>query len=272
MKNTIYAVTAGVALAISANAGDYYPATTSPALISSAPVNDWGWTGFYAGAQIGVNFNPDNGGVLEFDSNLDGTYGDNVPFGSPDDANAFRENFDYNFEESLSYGIHIGYDYQLSDRWVVGAVAEYNFTNLSESQSGFSATPAFYHEERELDSFGSFRLRAGYLITPRTLLFVTGGLSYANVNYDFDSNNPNGTSRGDQNDEIGYVVGAGVETRVTQNWSLSAEYLYTNTGGSDFTTSFDNGPFAAAAGSTDARGSDDEFDFHTVQLKLTYRF
>ena len=109
-------------------------------------------------------------------------------------------------------------------------------------------------------------------MTDRTMLFVTGGLAYTNADYKFNSNNTNRTSSGGHDSDWGFVVGAGVETRLNQNWSLTMEYLYTNAGGNDFTTNFTNGPFATQSGSTNARGSEDDFDFHTLQLKLSYRF
>ncbi|WP_435892337.1 outer membrane protein [Oceaniferula spumae] len=266
MKTTILTIAAGGMLSALATAGEpvaYQPAPT--------PEPTWNWTGFYAGVQGGINFDTDNDGGLEFDSNLDGNYGDTVPFGA-DDGGAFRRNFEHEFHEAVSYGIHVGYDHQLNSKWVLGGVIDYNWTHLEESQSGFSATPAFYREERSLDNFGSARLRAGYLVTDRTLVFLTGGLAYGEVDFEFDSNNLSRTSSGGQDSDWGYVLGAGVETRLTPNWSLTFEYLYTNLGDGDFTTNFTNGPFAAEAGSTNARGSEDDFDFHTIQLKLSYRF
>lgn len=234
----------------------------------------YNWTGFYFGVQAGINFEPDTDGGLEFDSDLDGNYGDNVPFGSPDNAapNAFRRNFDHEFDEALSFGVHVGYDRQVNTKWVIGGILDYNFTNIEETQSGFSSTPAFYKEERTIENLATLRARAGYLVSDSTLIYVTGGLAYGDPEYRFNSNNPNGTSRGDIDSDFGFVLGVGMETRLNQNWSLGVEYLYTNFGDGDFTTSFNNGPFATQAGSTDARGSEEDFDFHTLQLKLTYRF
>ena len=151
---TILAALSGL-LPVSAIAGP------APVELQSAPEPEMGWTGFYMGIQGGVNFNGDSDGGLEFDSNLDGNFGDTVPFTGGD---AFGENFDHEFDEAGSIGVVIGYDYQIN-RWVLGGILDYNHTNISENQTGFSATPAFYREERTLDNVSTLRMRAGYLIT-----------------------------------------------------------------------------------------------------------
>lgn len=231
----------------------------------------WNWTGFYLGAQVGLNFKTETDDGLVLDSNLDGNFGDTVPFGEAPGTGAFGNNFGHEFDDALSYGVLLGYDQQF-DRFVLGAILDYNHTDILESQNGFSSTPAFYREERTIENLSTLRLRAGYLVTDRTLVYITGGLAYGDPEYAFNSNNPNGTSTGDADGDLGWVAGAGVETRITQNWSLTMEYLFTSFGDSDFNTSFNNGPFATAAGSTNVRGSEEDFFFHTVQAKLTYRF
>ena len=242
-----------------------------PMQMAMAPAPEWNWTGFYLGAQAGLNFDSDSDGGLEFDSNLDGNFGDTVPFGGDPGTGAFGNNFDHEFDESGSVGIVLGYDQQVN-RFVLGGLLDYNHTNVGENQSGFSATPAFYREERTINNISTLRLRAGYLITDRTLIYATAGLAYGDPEYQFNSNNPNGTSSGDNDGDFGYVFGGGLETRITQNWSLTLEYLYTNFGDGDFITSFDNGPFATNSGFTNARGSEEDFAFHTLQAKVTYRF
>ncbi|MBA3447074.1 MAG: porin family protein, partial [Pseudaminobacter sp.] len=79
------------------------------------------------------------------------------------------------------------------------------------------------------------------------------------------------TTSGGQDSDFGYTVGAGAETKLTTNVSLGFEYLYTNLGGNDFTANLVNGPFGGPPG-TNLTGTDDDFDFHTVQVKLSYRF
>ena len=59
---------------------------------------------------------------------------------------------------------------------------------------------------------------------------------------------------------------------VAENISIGVEYLYTNLGDDDSFTRFVAGPFGGGVGGfTDFTGSDD-FDFHTITAKLSYRF
>lgn len=251
--------------AISFGGDTYSGKMQAVTMAPSEPV--FSWTGFYAGVQAGVAFNPDDDGVLSFDTDLDGSYDDRI--------GAFGDNFEGNFDESVTFGVHVGYDYQM-DRFVVGLLADINKTDISQDQSGFSSTPAFYTERRELDYFATGRLRAGYLITDRFLAYVTGGIAYGEVDHSYLTDTPATVrSRGgeDDGDNFGYAIGAGLEARITQTISMTVEYLYTDFGSSDYTTNL-SGPaaFSSRAASTDSRGSDRDFDFHTVQVKLSYRF
>lgn len=246
--------------------GDSYSAKQNAVVMP--PVQEvFNWTGFYLGVQVGVAFNPDDDGVLAFDTDLDGSYNNRIP--------AFGDNFEGNFDESVSFGAHAGYDVQFN-RIVVGALVDINKLDISQEQSGFSSTPAFYTEERELEYLATGRLRVGFLVTERLLAYVSGGAAYGNTEYRFLSDTPATVrTRGgdDDSDDWGYALGGGLEARITQTISLGVEYLYTNLGESDFRTNL-SGPaaFSSAASSTNTRGTDRDFDFHTVQVKLTYRF
>ncbi len=244
-------------------AGDSAKMTSA---VNLPPVEEeFSWTGFYVGVQVGVAFNPDDDGNLSFDTNLDGRYGDRI--------GAFGNNFEGNFDESVTFGAHLGYDYQIGN-FVIGALADISKTDISQDQSGFSSTPAFYTEQRDLEYLVTGRLRAGYLITDRLLAFVTGGGTYGEVEYDYlTDTGATVRSRGGSDDDFGYALGGGLEARITQHVSMSVEYLYNDFGDGDFVTNL-SGPaaFSSRARSTDSRGSDRDFDFHTIQVKLTYRF
>lgn len=68
-------------------------------------------------------------------------------------------------------------------------------------------------------------------------------------------------------------IGPDIMKPTTQNISLGAEYLYTNLGGNDFRANLagagGGGPFGAG---TTGFGTSDDFDLHTVRVKLSYRF
>lgn len=242
------------------------PAAAPISYASAEP--EMSWTGFYAGVQVGGVFNSGDEGDLQLDGpgTRDGNYGDFFP--------AFGNNYDGDFDESFTGGLFAGYDHQFG-RFVIGGLIDANFADINQRQSGYSTTPAFYHEDREIDFMATGRVRLGYAVSDRILVYATGGLVYANVDYDFVTNTPaTVATRGGDNSQFGYVVGMGVEGRLTRNISIGLEYLYTNLGDSDFRTNLSGvGAFSpGGVGSTDARGSDREFDFHSIQAKLTYRF
>lgn len=240
------------------------PVFAQDAMTPSTAEPIYTWTGFYVGIQGGGAFNTGDNGGLVFDNNLDGNYDNSIA--------AFGNNFDGSFDSSGSYGLHAGYDFQVN-RWVFGALADINAVSIRQRQSGFSSTPAFYTEERNIDTLGTVRARAGYLVTDRLLGYVTGGVAYADVGYRMLTNTPAATATSGGGDDMGYVYGAGFETRITSRISVGVEYLYYNLGDGDFRSNF-SGPaaFSTVAASTNARGSDRDFDFSQVQAKLTYRF
>lgn len=251
------------ALALPAFAGEH--ASVPISYQSAEP--EWSWTGFYFGVQVGGAFNTGDNGDLEFDggpgtAGPDGNFDEVIP--------AFGNNFDGSFDSSFTGGLFAGYDRQFG-RFILGGVVDANFADIRQRQSGFSNTPAFYHEDREIDFMATGRLRFGYAFNDRVMAYLTGGLAYAHVDYDFKSNTgATVVSRGGDSSQFGYVVGLGVEARVTRNISLGLEYLYTNLGDDNYKTNLSG--VGAFAPSTDTRGSDRDFDYHMIQAKLAYRF
>lgn len=249
-----------------------------PAPVAAAPVA--AWSGFYAGVQAGYGFG--STGVFTMDRNQDGIFGDYLPAFDPTQPGCAGDGcgFDGDFDDGFIGGVHVGYDRQVGSV-VFGGILDVNFADLGDSQSGFSGTPAFYTIEREIDYLVTARARIGYAFSDRLLAYATGGLAYGDVDSRFVSNTPATVAVvGGDDSDVGYTIGGGVETRVTSNWSVGLEYLYTNLGSNN---TFVNLSGAAGSGagnafgtggadSTNARGSESDFDFHTVSLKLSYRF
>jgi outer membrane immunogenic protein len=111
-------------------------------------------TGFYVGGQIGYGFQPnDDDETIEFDTNLDGTFGDTVRTSTS--ADAFSPGFCGGTANGPSagegcrsdrdrpeYGAHVGFDYDMGNGFVVGVVGDYTRSRLRDSVSSFSTTPA----------------------------------------------------------------------------------------------------------------------------------
>jgi len=120
--------------------------------------------------------------------------------------------------------VTVGYDYMVSDRFLVGAFADGHFGNIGlslEADGGFA--------DATLNNTYGFDVaaRAGYLLTPTTLGYVLGGYSWQQFKLD-------GTIVGApfefDESRSGYVLGVGLETVVSGNWTLKSEYRYANYG------------------------------------------
>ena len=131
-------------------------------------------------------------------------------------------------------GVTLGYDMQIGSL-VVGAVADYmlgNFEaeNVVSGENDLNGEGAYTsYTQSTWDSIATLRARAG-LSVDRSLVYVSGGLASVDVNYRQDFNfEPAAFPRGYRpysGRETGFAAGVGIEHALTDNLSLSAEYLY----------------------------------------------
>jgi len=120
----------------------------------------------------------------------------------------------------------------------------------------------------------TFRGRAGYAFD-RWLVYGTGGLAVANVNFEQSNAYPAFPLSSSDNfsastTRTGWTAGAGVEYTFVHNWSLKAEYLYVDLGsisGTSSTTGYAN----VAALATHTHQTDD-FRANIVRVGLNYKF
>lgn len=170
-------------------------------------------------------------------------------------------------------GVHMGYDWQFG-QFVIGGVLDLSFADLGGSFTDSTGTP--YTITRDLDFLASVRLRAGLAFSDRLLGYVTGGIAYGDVKYRLTHSAPPGvfTTTGGHSSKFGYTIGGGLEARVTQHVSIGLEYLYTDLGKNDFRVSTAAAPptVAAIGAGNNLAGFNSRFDFHTIQLRLNYRF
>jgi outer membrane immunogenic protein len=249
-----------------------------PAPVPMDVVSTMSWAGFYAGIQAGYGFG-DTGQVQLSPF----TFGPLITAFTPPGAvagSSFNANGD--FEDGFVGGVHIGYDWQAGNI-VYGAILDVNYTDIGDEQRAFSRSPAEYVISRELDYLATLRGRLGYAFSENFLGYVTGGVAYGDVDFSYRQGaaSPASTiaTSGGQDNDFGYTVGGGVEARLTQNWSIGLEYLYTDLGDNDFAVNLQGGPFGGAGGAagsnpggTTLTGTDRDFDFHTISAKLSYRF
>lgn len=169
--------------------------------IKDAPVAMPSWSGFYIGGGIGYGhligknkYYED--GVLELSSNNDSAFGG---LGT----------------------VVIGFDRLVRERYVLGLFAEYDWSNIELEDVDSGTTTHF--RIRNAFSIGG---RAGFLMTPQSLLYLTAGYTWADGKADgyFDIPGLAGATSLDLN---GPFVGLGMETQLGRNWSLRGEVRYT---------------------------------------------
>lgn len=194
-------------------------------------------------------------------------------------------------QTSYTVGPFLGWRWQFGS-YVAGVEADWSWKKASTSSS-FSMPSECYGGpfpfcrsdsksgtvSQNWDS--SFRARYGYLVTPFTLVYATGGLAISEItgSFNFASTVLSGGSIGGtatsnttwSDVRTGGTVGAGLETEVWAGWKARIEYRYT-----DFGTSTKNVPVTTSCFSCVSQSSSASIDlresFHTVRVGLGFDF
>ncbi len=123
----------------------------------------------------------------------------------------------------------------LGDRIVVGAFVDFDWSNIDRGYSTNHLT---------IDRSWNIGGRAGYLVTPNTLLYGTAGYTRAHWDnegwWDIDDGGPIVEGR-DERWFNGYFLGGGVETRLRGNFFVRGEVRYANYGSEISNSGFNSG-------------------------------
>jgi outer membrane immunogenic protein len=268
--------------------------TAVPAMAQDVVADDQPFSGIYIGASGGYDVQPNdrNSGLL-FDRNLDGTFGDTVT--TTTGANAFGPGFCNgaartqlspanggpcaNDRNGFSYSGRVGFDVQRGPI-VVGAVAEFGDTEITDQVSGFSTTPASYVLYRNIDWEGSVRGRLGFAANT-TLFYGTFGAGYAKIDRAFASTNTaNAYALTGEDKQFGILGGGGIEQKIGDNFSIGLEYMYHQYNDDDLRVRVSQGtqpatnPFVLAPNTTgtDIRRSDPKFRWSSLRATAAFRF
>lgn len=248
--------------------------------------------GFYVGGSVGYSVQPndDQGETIEFDRDLNGSFTDTLV--TSGGADAFSPGFCggaatgptrgagcVNDKDGLEYYARLGYDMQFG-KFVLGAVAEAGRSEVTDSATAFSTTPASYTFYRDLDWNASLRLRGGIVAGDSTLFYGTLGPSYAKVDHRFiTTNTANGFVDNGKDSLWGFTGGGGIEQKLGSNFSIGVEYLFSRYDDSDYRVRATQGtapatnPFVlSGAGGTDMRRNWDYWRIHSMRLTAGFRF
>ena len=120
---------------------------------------------------------------------------------------------------SVTGGIYVGYDKRVADRVVIGAEAGLDFTSDDETQASAAGTTYSVDPKYSFD----LTARAGYLVTPETLIYARGGYTNARIRTSLTSL---AGVQIDSDNQDGWLAGAGLERLIKDNVSARLEYRY----------------------------------------------
>ena len=227
------------------------------------------WSGVYAGLGLGARASRTDVDVVSESFNGEARDLTGLATSRPFDGTAFRAN------------PYAGYNWQVAPQWVVGVEADAGFADQTTTRGGLVN---FFISPEQGESIAvkttwdaSLRGRVGFLVTPATLLYATGGVAWQH--YEFSSNCVSegcaffGLSPAVINQsatKLGGTVGGGIETALSAHWLARAEYRYADYGRSSFTTSRTSSPDTGSQ--TIADVLDVALRTHTVNFGLAYKF
>jgi outer membrane immunogenic protein len=168
-------------------------------------------------------------------------------------------------------GVQGGYNYQFLPQWVAGIEADFDAAAFSKSrQIGFLTLPGSSASMGErVDWLSSLRGRIGYLWTPTVMLYATGGVAFADINYSATANVTSSAVAATSFDNIrtGWVVGGGGEYMLTPQWILRGEYLFYSFNGTSSSV-----PLAPAVTSTPVVFTWNKVDVSVFRAGVSYHF
>jgi outer membrane immunogenic protein len=216
LRKAPFATAALIALTGSALAADL-PNTKGPPVFAPPPPV-FTWTGAYVGAQAGYEWGRTSGALFT-------------------DPGVFLAGLSSYDGSGVVGGVHIGYNYQIN-QFVLGVEGDVEGSSYSGSATG---TLPFTSYTTRIPVQGSIRGRVG-IAWDRVLFYATGGAEIADIENTYAS-----PARGGgpavlfvpiipagydsfSSGHVGWTVGGGVEYAIDPNWSVRAEYRYTDFG------------------------------------------
>ena len=217
-----------------------------PVFVPPPAIPVFTWTGFYVGGQVGYEFG--RSGAFASNPVLGGLAGAGVrPSG-------------------VIGGAHVGYNFSTQSLPVFGgALGTGGVIGVEGDVDGSNYKPRYnlggIGDYGSQNIQGSIRGRIGIAVD-RALFYATGGAAFGGLSNTY-LNSLNGLTDSYSHTRVGYTVGGGVEYAFTNNWSLRAEYRYTDFGA--FTDTLVN----STAGGVSVRHRETD---NRVQAGFSYKF
>ena len=194
----------------SAMAADLPSKTATPVFAAPPSIPVFSWTGFYAGVQAGYQFGRDRASL----------------------ASPFLGSASLGFNPNgVAGGGHAGYNYALQPVFggsplVVGIEGDIEGADDRKAAGAFGGLAA---TSTRSDIKGSVRGRLGIAVD-RVLFYATGGAAFADFATRYDAAPLAGGTNTFDRSRAGYTVGGGIEYAFMNDFSVRAEYRYSDYG------------------------------------------
>jgi outer membrane immunogenic protein len=241
---------ATTAISTVALAADLPSRRAPPVFVPPPAIPVFTWTGLYIGAQAGYEFGRSN------------AFATNAVTGVGLAGNSANPN-------GVIGGGHIGYNFSTQSIPVLsglgpfggagGVIGVEGDVDGSNYRSNY-LLGGIANTTRE-DIQGSIRGRLGIAVD-RALFYATGGVAFGDLRNNY-LNTLTGLTDSYSHTRVGYTVGGGIEYAITNNFSLRAEYRYTDYG------SFSDNLANSTAGGVNVRHRETD---NRVQGGFSYKF
>jgi outer membrane immunogenic protein len=251
------------------------------------------WNGFYVGLGAGARWTETQAtvtSIIDSGTNINGAPVSGPEAGLPDqsrqmNATAFR------------ISPYVGYNWQVAPQWLIGIEGDWGIASKTTSIPGMYPSALFTGINTGADTFSvkttwdaSARLRAGYLVSPSWLLYLTGGAAWLHVESTaacgsalstacFNLAAPIGGLFFTQGifthstTRLGWTIGGGAETMLAPHWIARAEYRYADFGTITNTDTLTFTPAAALIFGINSRTPtyDLRIRTHTATIGIAYK-
>ena len=192
----------------------------APSIQPGPPPVVYNWTGCYIGANIGGAWSRQTGNFEQAEFAFDQQPGS---IGQDD--------------SSVIGGVHAGCNWQFVPQFVLGIEGDWSWTKLNGTGSApnnfFDGTPVGsggITMSSDTKWLASLRARAGWVVLPQWMLYVTGGAAWARTDYAaldaYSGGCPNCGAVSFSHTATGWTVGGGTEWMLTPNW-ICAPSIFT---------------------------------------------
>ena len=187
------------------------------------------WTGWYAGMNAGWIRSQTDSKLTSQTGGFAGPAGPLLPRSLSNDQDGFLA------------GLTLGYNLKMGAAFVGGIESDIAYTdidggstlsNTADLGPDRNVTTVSAALSQEMEWFGTVRARAGWLASQQMLVFVSGGLAYANLDNRASASlvsefSQTQTASGKSSEwKAGWTVGGGMEWLLGNKTTFKGEYLY----------------------------------------------